>query len=119
MARYLTEKQMQTWAYSPEYSLKRNVLTALTKMAILRSASVDEASLELYWKILEVEEDQRAVQVAIAKIAETRREQGETGWPEIGYILEEIYEAMEKFRTKSEPEYDREPIYTAETKRLA
>lgn len=79
---------------------------------------MDEISLAAYWEILEQEDDQRAVQAAIATLAERRRGEGETGWPEIGYLLEEIENAREKFRSKSDPPFDIKPVYRPRALRI-
>ena len=39
----------------------------------------------------------RAFQVAMARISNTRPEQGETLFPSLGYILDEMEEARERF----------------------
>ncbi len=44
----------------------------------------------------------RAFQVAMARISNSRPEQGETLFPSLGYILDEMEEARERFPLFSE-----------------
>lgn len=59
------------------------------------------------------EEDMRAVQVALAIISETKREPGETAFPDLGTILAVVNKAEESWwrRPERDPPADREPVY--------
>ncbi|HTF61105.1 MAG TPA: hypothetical protein VK638_00190 [Edaphobacter sp.] len=69
-------------------------------------------TLESYAMVLE-QEDLRAFQVAMAIISETKREQGETAFPDLGTILAVIRKAEEsRWRhPQRDPPADRSPVY--------
>lgn len=72
---------------------------------------MDRTTLESYALVL-VQEDLRAFQVAVAIISESKREPGETAFPELGAILKLIMFAEESgIRECSDPPADRKPIY--------
>ena len=125
MPLYLSEKQITTWQFSPKLSDADNVKVALTKMACFRQAAMDRMTLESYALVLE-QEDLRAFQVAMAIISETKREPGETAFPDLGSILEVIRKAEEHRRFRDPrcyPPADRSPVYapsaTSQPARLA
>lgn len=55
--------------------------------------------------------DLRAFQVAMAVISETRRKEGETAFPDLGYILEVMDEARERVTTPSRPVLNTLPAF--------
>jgi hypothetical protein len=80
-------------------------------MACYRQAAMDRTTLEAFTQVL-VQEDLRAFQVAMAIISETKREPGETAFPDLGYILAVMREAEERWnRSESDPPPDRSPVY--------
>jgi len=91
---YLTEKQAQIWAFSPTLEADVNIATLLTKMAIYRQAKLDPVTLEAYTQYL-LGMDMRAFQVAMAMLAESPREDGQTAFPSLGDILSAMEEARE------------------------
>lgn len=96
MPLYLQERQTEIWQFSRELSTEENVMAALTKMACFRQAAMDDATLESYTLALKGL-DLRAFQVAMAVISESRRHEGETAFPDLGYILDVMDEAREMF----------------------
>lgn len=96
MPLYLRERQTPIWQFSSELSTEENVMAALTKMACFRQAAMDDATLESYTLALKGL-DLRAFQVAMAVISESRRREGETAFPDLGYILDVMEEAREMF----------------------
>lgn len=96
MPLYLQERQIKIWQFSKELSTEENVMAALTKMACFRQAAMDDATLESYTLALK-DLDMRAFQVAMAIISESRRREGETAFPDLGYILDVMDEAREIF----------------------
>lgn len=96
MPLYLQERQTQIWQFSKELSTEENVMAALTKMACFRQAAMDDATLESYTLALKGL-DMRAFQVAMAIISESRRREGETAFPDLGYILDVMSDAREIF----------------------
>lgn len=96
MPLYLQERQTQIWQFSSELSTEENVMAALTKMACFRQAAMDDATLESYTLALKGL-DLRAFQVAMAVISESRRREGETAFPDLGYVLDVMDEAREIF----------------------
>ena len=109
MAIYLQARQMRIWAFSPEFSKEENIMVALTKMANFRQARIDETTLKSYCLALE-DLDMRAFQVACAIISERDPREGEVRFPSLGYILDVMEEAREKFTTVSKPELDTSPV---------
>jgi hypothetical protein len=91
---YLQARQKATWQFLPNLSEEQNIKVLLTKMAICRQAKFDKVSLELYTEILS-QLDLRAFQVAMAVLAESQREEGETALPSLGDILAAMDEARE------------------------
>lgn len=65
-------------------------------MATYRGAKADLVTLHTFVAALEGL-DMRAFQVAMARISNSRPQQGETLFPSLGYILEEMDEARERF----------------------
>ena len=116
MALYLQERQITTWQFSKELSTEENVMAALTKMACFRQAQMDDATLESYTMALK-NLDLRAFQVAMAVISESKRREGETAFPDLGYILDVMEEARERYTTPSRPQLNTSPV-TAGQKRL-
>lgn len=112
MARYLSEKQSITWAFSTNRSKLENVKISLTRLACFRQATLDRATLDSFAQIL-VLEDLRAFQVAMAMLSETKREQGETAFPDLASILEVIKKVEERWDRdpRSDPAADRDPVY--------
>ena len=97
MPQYLAEQEIKLWGWSTTLSDEQNVKILLGKMAICRQASkLDEVTLGIYTQTL-INLDLRAFQVAMARISNTRPQQGETLFPSLGYILEEMEEARERF----------------------
>ena len=109
MALYLQERQMAIWAFSPKFSTAGNIVVALTKMANFRQAKVDETTLESYRLALETM-DLRAFQVACAVISETDPREGETRFPSLGYMLDVMDEARERFTTPARPQLNTSPV---------
>jgi hypothetical protein len=109
MAKYLATREAKTWQFSSNCSLEENVLIALGKMATFRQAEVSGATLELYASALEGE-DMRAFQVAMAVLSVSERQDGETAFPSLGTILNEIDEATEVFPRTFGGRLDREPL---------
>ena len=70
---------------------------------------MDDVTLEAYTLALK-DLDMRAFQVAMAFISEARRDKGETAFPELGYILDVIDIARERFTTVAKPELDTRPV---------
>ena len=117
MAMYLQARQITIWEFSPKFSARENIIVALTKMANYRQASTDETTLKSY--SLAVEDlDLRAFQVAMAVISETTPREGETLFPSLGYILDVMDEAKERFVTPRRPQLNTSPV-TAGQKALA
>lgn len=115
MPLYLTEKQTAMWAYSRSRSLQTNLKIGLARMACLRQAAMDRTTLEAFTQALVLEDDQRAVQVALATISETKREEGQTAFPDLGTILAVVKKAQESYcRSLRDPPADREPVYALE-----
>lgn len=96
MPLYLLERQKEIWQFSPKLSPEDNVSALLVKMAIFRQARWEPISLELFTQYL-VNLDLRAFQVAMAILAENKREDGETALPSLGKILAVMDEAREIF----------------------
>jgi len=113
VAMYLQERQIPIWAFSPKFSTGGNVVVALTKMANFRQAKVDETTLESYRLALEGL-DLRAFQVACAVIAEARPREGETLFPSLGYILDVMEEARERFPKSGQKELNTSPAVTGQ-----
>lgn len=79
---------------------------------------IDRVTLDAFAQVL-VTEDLRAFQVAMAILSETKREQGETAFPDLGTILHAITEAEERwYRLPTDPPADREPVYANRPTRL-
>ena len=116
MAMYLQERQIAIWQFSPNLSVEQNVKVALTKMACFRQAAIDKTTLESYTLALK-DLDLRAFQVAMAVISESRRREGETAFPELGYILDVMDEARERFTTIAKPQLNTSPVVAGQ-KRL-
>ena len=91
MAIVLTEKQTAIWKCSPNLSPKANVKMLLTKLACFRQATIDATTLELYSSYL-ASENLVPLQIALARLAEKPRGEGETAFPELGRIIAEIKE---------------------------
>lgn len=70
---------------------------------------MDEMTLESYTLALKGL-DLRAFQVAMAVISETRPEQYETRFPDLGYVLDVIDEARERFTTPRRPTLNTMPV---------
>lgn len=96
MPLYLQERQIAIWQFLPNLSAAANIKIALTKMACFRQAVIDKTTLESYTLALK-DLDLRAFQVAMAVISESRRREGETAFPDLGYILDVMDEAREMF----------------------
>jgi hypothetical protein len=79
-------------------------------MACFRQATMDATTLEAYTQVL-VQEDLRAFQVAMATISETKREPGETAFPELSYVLEVMRKTTSCYLGEMPP--DSRPIYAA------
>ena len=109
MALYLQERQIKIWQFSRGLSTEENVKVLLTKMACFRQAVMDDATLESYTMALK-DLDMRAFQVAMATISEARRREGETAFPELGYILDVIEDARERYATPSRPRLNTSPV---------
>jgi hypothetical protein len=76
---------------------------------------MDRTTLEAFTLALMQEEDQRAVQTALAVLSETKREQGETAFPDLGTILAVVRKAEEGYwNFRSDPPADREPVWLLE-----
>lgn len=112
MPRYLTEKEATIWAFQETLTDRKNIANALLKMATFRGTKVDSVTLQVFVAALE-DLDMRAFQVAMARISNTRPEQGETLFPSLGYILEEIEDAREKFPlfSKGAKEVNTTPLF--------
>lgn len=95
MPQYLKARQKATWLFSPNLSSVQNIKVLLTKMAIFRQAKIDKVTLELYAEVLAQFTDLRAFQVAMATLAESPRQEGETALPSLGDIIEAMREAGE------------------------
>jgi hypothetical protein len=78
-------------------------------MANFRQASTDETSLKSYAIALE-DLDLRAFQVAMAIISETTPREGETLFPSLGYVLDVMDEARERFTTARRPQLNTAPV---------
>jgi hypothetical protein len=91
---YLQERQIPTWRFHKNLSLRTNIEVALAKMASCRQAKPSKMDLQLYSSILEPL-DMRAFQVAMAILAESDRDQGETAFPTLGSILAAMDDARE------------------------
>jgi hypothetical protein len=88
-------------------------------MAIFRQAEMDEGSLELYTLALAPLSDMRALQTALAMLAETPRAEGQTAFPPLGEILEMCDECREFFPTGDAKKINTTPLtYSPEQKRL-
>ena len=109
MAIYLQARQIKIWQFSKGLSTEENVMSALTKMACFRQATMDDATLEAYTLALK-DLDMRAFQVAMATISETRRGEGETAFPDLGYILDVMDQARERFTTARKPQLNTSPV---------
>lgn len=109
MALYLQARQIAIWEFSPKFSARENIQIALTKMANFRQASTDETSLKSYAIALE-DLDLRAFQVAMAIISETTPREGETLFPSLGYVLDVMDEARERFTTARRPQLNTAPV---------
>jgi hypothetical protein len=113
MPQYLKARQKATWTFLPRASVVENIKLLLTKMAIFRQAKIDKVTLELYAEALAQFTDLRAFQVAMATLAESPRQEGETALPSLGDIIEAMKDAREEWpdfkagRTKLliEPDY--------------
>jgi hypothetical protein len=100
---------------------RKNIADALLKMATYRGAKADLVTLHTFVAALEGL-DMRAFQVAMARISNNRPQQGETLFPSLGYILEEMDEARERFPVFSEgaTEVNTTPVFAdSKQKRLA
>ena len=91
MPKYLLVRHKETWQFSRNLSNEENIKVLLTKMAIFRHGVWDE-NLELFTQALLPLPDMRALQVAIALLAESPRGEGQTTLPSLGDIMAE-YEA--------------------------
>jgi hypothetical protein len=109
MALYLQARQIAIWEFSPKLSTRENILAAMVKMANFRQASVDETTLKSYCLAIE-DLDLRAFQVAMAIISETTPREGETLFPSLGYILDVMDEARERFVTSRRPQLNTGPV---------
>ena len=109
MALYLQARQIKIWQFSKELSTEENVMSALTKMACFRQATMDDATLESYTMALK-DLDLRAFQVAMAVISESPRREGETAFPELGRVLEIMDEARERFTSPRRPQLNTLPV---------
>lgn len=109
MALYLQARQIAIWEFSPKLSARENVLAAMVKMANFRQANVDETTLKSYCLAIE-DLDLRAFQVAMAVISETTPREGETLFPSLGYILDVMDEARERFVTPRRPQLNTSPV---------
>jgi hypothetical protein len=109
MALYLQARQIEIWQFSNNLSTEENVKVALTKMACFRQAVMDEMTLESYTLALKGL-DLRAFQVAMAVISETHKKDGETAFPDLGYVLDVMDEARERFTTPWRPQIDTAPV---------
>ena len=112
MPQYLQERQMQTWQFAPNLSLRTNIEVALMKMAGCRQAKPSKMDVQLYSSILEPL-DMRAFQVAMATLSESEREEGETAFPSLGTILATMEEARERFPvySKGAKEINDKPVF--------
>jgi hypothetical protein len=81
-------------------------------MATYRGTKVDAVTLQAFVAALEGL-DMRAFQVAMARISNSRPEQGETLFPSLGYILAEMEEARERFPvfSKGAKEINDKPVF--------
>jgi hypothetical protein len=121
MPQYLLERQKVTWQFLPNLSDLQNIKVLLTKMAICRGAKIDKPTLELLTEIL-LPLDLRAFQVAMATLAESQRQEGETALPSLGDILAAMEEARERFPVFSQgaKEINDKPVFADnKQKRLA
>lgn len=109
MAIYLQARQIAIWQFLPNLSVEANIKVALTKMACFRQAAIDKTTLESYTLAL-TSLDLRAFQVAMATISESRRQDGETAFPSLGYILDVMEEARERFTTARRPQLNTSPV---------
>ena len=109
MALYLEERQIPIWQFSKGLSNEDNVSALLTKMAYYRQAAVNEVMIDLYTEALKGL-DLRAFQVAMAIISETKKVQGETAFPDLGYVLDVMDEARERYTTPSRPQLNTSPV---------
>ena len=96
MPQYMQERWKKTWAFSRDRSDLDNVKILLTKMACFRQTRIDKYTLELFSHYL-TPLDLRAFQVAMARLAESPREEGQTAFPSMGDILEAMDGAREKW----------------------
>lgn len=112
MPQYLQERQRQTWQFLPNLSDEQNVKVLLTKMAICRNAKIEKPTLELLTEIL-LPLDLRSFQVAMANLAESQRQEGETALPSLGDILAAMEEARERFPvfSKGAKEINDKPVF--------
>jgi hypothetical protein len=117
MAQYLTEKQKTIWRFWPNLSEEDNIRVQLTQMACLRKAKLEKGDLELYPAYLKMY-DLRAFQVAMARISESERREGETAFPSLGTILAEIEFCADKWTSELHPELDTKPLYFSEPMKL-
>ena len=96
MPQYLTEQETKLWGFSKTLSDEQNVKILLGKMAIYRQASkLDEVTLGLFTQAL-VNLDLRAFQVAMKILSFSKRQEGETAFPDLGTILSAMDEARER-----------------------
>lgn len=120
MPMYLLDRQKATWQFSPNLSPVGNINVLLTKMAICRQARIDKVSLQLYTEILLQLGDLRAFQAAMAILAESPREDGQTALPSLGDIIAEMEEARERWPTGDNKKINVTPLIAGpEQKRLA
>ena len=95
---YLSKEWERLWAFLPNLSVEGNVKAALTHMAVCRQVKLSpqdwNLALETYTNHLK-NLDLRAFQVAMAILAESPRQEGETALPSLGDILAVMEEARE------------------------
>ncbi len=94
MPQHLLARQKELWQFLPNLSDEDNIKILIGKMAICRQAVPDKQSLELYTETIR-HLDLRAFQVAMATLAESPREDGQTALPSLGDILAAMDDARE------------------------
>lgn len=111
MAQYLSERHKPTWEFLPNLSPEENVKVLLAKMACFRQAVLEGETLELFTSYL-LPLDLRAFQVAMANLAESERQEGETAFPSMGTILAQMDSAREFFPRLGEKTVDTQPLFS-------
>lgn len=97
---YLSKEWERLWAFLPNLSPEGNIKAALTHLAVCRQVKMSQEdwklTLETYTNHLK-NLDLRSFQVAMAIISTSKRQEGETSFPDLGTILEVMDDARERF----------------------